>query len=217
MSARRRIHGIAGFAALLSLAGCGSLLETTVPPPQMYVLRLAPAAGPTAARASAGSVQVLRPVAGPGLDVDRILLLRSGQRIDSFAASLWAAPAPDMISSMIVDALRANGSFAAVFDDASPHPPHYNLRVSLRRFEADYTAADGPPTIHVTLDATLGRHRDRELVASFAVQQTVRADEDRMAAVVAAFEKATSAAVHALASEAAAAVADEPSAASARK
>ncbi len=216
MSALRRIHGVAGLAALLSLAGCGSLLETTVPPPQLYVLRLAPAAQSTVT-ASAGSVQVLRPAAGPGLDVDRIILLRSGQRVDSFAASRWAAPAPDMVASMIVDALRANGSFVAVFDDASPYPPQYNLRVALRRFEADYTSGNGPPTIHVTLDATLGRHRDRELIASFAVQQSVRADEDRMGAVVAAFEEATSAAVHALAGEAAAAVADEPSPASARK
>ena len=217
MSALRRIHGVAGFAALLSLAGCGSLLETTVPPPQMYVLRLAPTAPQPATTASAGSVQVLRPAAGPALDVDRIILLRSGQRVDSFAASRWAAPAPDMVASMIVDALRANGSFVAVFDDASPYPSQYNLRVTLRRFEADYTSGNGPPTIHVAFDATLGRHRDRELVASFAVQQSVRADEDRMGAVVAAFEQATSAAVHALASEAAAGVADEPSPASARK
>ncbi len=47
-------------------------------------------------RAPRGSVLVQRPEAGPGLDSDRIVLLRSDSRFDFYAASRWAAPAPDM-------------------------------------------------------------------------------------------------------------------------
>jgi cholesterol transport system auxiliary component len=215
MIVRSWIRSGAGCAAMFVLAGCGGLLETTIPPPQTYVLRLAPPPAAAAAGAGARSVLVQRPEAGPGLDSDRIILLRSERRFDAFAASRWAAPAPDMVESMIVDALRAGGAFAAVFDDSAPYPPHYTLRVTLRRFEADYST-DGNggggrgPMVHVTLDATLGRHRDRALLASFTAQGSVQADEDRMGAVVAAFGAAATTAVNELAREAAAAAANDP-------
>ena len=111
-----------------------------------------------------------RPDASPGLESERIALLRSEQRFDFYAASRWAAPAPDVIESVILDTLRATGSFRAVFDDTAPFAPRYGLRCTLRRFEADYTKGGGAPTVFVTLDCTLGRHRDRALLASFTAQ-----------------------------------------------
>lgn len=216
MSALRRIHGVVGLAALMSFAGCGSLLETTLPAPQSYMLRLPPGAVATSA-SPAGSLLVLRPEPGPGLDSNRIMLLRSEKRFDSYAASLWAAPAPDLVGNILVDALRRSGEFSNVFDDHAPYPPQYSLRVTLRRFEADYTVdgGRGAPTVFVTLDASLGRHRDRALLANFTVEGSARAAEDRMGAVVAAFESATAAAAKELAEAAAAAVANEPRAAQA--
>jgi cholesterol transport system auxiliary component len=195
----------------LALAGCGSLLESELPAPQAYVLRLPAREATTPANTRpAGSVLLQRPKAGPGLDSDRIVLLRSGNRFDFYAASRWAAPAPDMISSFIVDSLRASGSFAAVFDDTAPYAPHYNLRCMLRRFESDYTKGGGVPTVFVAFDCTLGRHRDRELLASFTAQGSAVAAADRLNDVVSAFQTAATAAVAELEKQAAAAVASEP-------
>jgi cholesterol transport system auxiliary component len=186
--------------AITMLAGCGGLLETSVPPTQSYVLRLpAPPAAPAAA--TAGSLLVLRPDASPGLDSDRIVLLRSEHRFDFYAASQWAAPAPDLIAGVMVDALRASGSFSAVFDDHSPYAPRYDLRCGLRRFEADYTdrgAGGAAPTIHVALDCTLGRHRDRTLLGNFVVDGAAPASDDRLSAVITAFDAATQLAMQAL-------------------
>ena len=176
------------------LPGCGSLLETTLPAPQAYVLRLAPATVALQA-ANPGSLLVQRPEAGPGLASEHIALLRSGQRFDFYAASRWAAPSPDLVESVLVDQLRASGLFAAVFDDSSPYAPTYNLRCGLNRFEADYTQGGSAPTVQVTLDCTLGRHRDRVLLVNFIAQGSVKADDDRVSAVIAAFETATAAAV----------------------
>jgi len=153
-----------------------------------------------AAAGNGGSVLLQRPQAGPGLDSDRIALLRSDQRFDFYAASRWAAPAPDLIESVMLDALRATGAFSAVFDDAAPYAPVYNLRCGLRRFESDYTAERGgaggrAPTVHVALDCTLGRRRDRELLATFTAQGSSVAGEDRLNEVVAAFEAATATAM----------------------
>jgi cholesterol transport system auxiliary component len=181
--------------ASLAFAGCGGLLETTIPAPQAFVLRLPPRAPAEPVATTHGSVLLQRPEAGPGLDSDRIALLRSDNRFDFYAASRWAAPAPDVVGSVIVDALRATGSFSAVFDDTSPYAPRYSLRVAVRRFEADYTTGGSAPTVFVVLDCTLGRHRDRELLASFTAQGSAVASEDRLTAVVAAFEAATAAAM----------------------
>ena len=182
-----------------ALTACSGVFESKLEAPQAYVLRLPPATAPAAA-ANAGSVLLLRPQAGPGLDSDRIALLRSDQRFDFYAASRWAAPAPDLIESVMLDALRATGAFSAVFDDAAPYAPVYNLRCGLRRFESDYTSERGgaggrAPTVHVALDCTLGRRRDRELLASFTAQGSSVAGEDRLNEVVAAFEAATATAM----------------------
>ena len=182
-----------------ALTACSGVFESKLDAPQAYVLRLPPATAPAAA-ANGGSVLLQRPQAGPGLDSDRIALLRSDQRFDFYAASRWAAPAPDLIESVMLDALRATGAFSAVFDDSAPYAPVYNLRCGLRRFESDYTFERGgaggrAPTVHVALDCTLGRRRDRELLATFTAQGSSVAGEDRLNEVVAAFEAATATAM----------------------
>lgn len=201
----------------VTLTGCGGFFDSKLEPPQTYVLRLPSSATPATA-ATAGSLLVQRPEAGPGLDSDRIALLRSDRRFDLYAASRWAAPAPDVVESAIVDALRGTGNFSAVFDDSAPFAPKYVLRITLRRFEADYTAAGegAAPTVHVVLDCTLSRHRDRTLLASFTAQGSARADADRLNSVVAAFESATAAAVGEITRVATASAAAEPPASEGR-
>jgi cholesterol transport system auxiliary component len=196
----------------LTMIGCGGVFESSLPAPQSYVLRLAPRTAPAAAPSTAGSVLVQRPQAGPGLDSDRIALLRGDNRFDFYAASRWAAPAPDLMESVITDALRAGGGFSTVFDDSAPYAPRYNLRCALRRFEAEYSSegsGGGAPTVHVVLDCSLGRHRDRELLATFTAAGAATAREDRLTAVVAAFEAATTTAVAELERASAAAIASE--------
>ena len=97
-----------------------------------------------------------------------------------------------------------------MFDDTAPFAPRYNLRVTLRRFEVDYTSGGHAPTVHVVLDCTLGRHRDRELLASFTAEGSALASEDRLNAVVAAFEAAMATAVGQIEQATAAAVASQP-------
>ena len=210
------LRAVSILAATLAVGGCSGVFESDLAAPQAYVLRLPPATAPASA-GTAGSVLVQRPVAGPGLDSERIVLLRSEQRFDFYAASRWAAPAPILVESLMLDAVRATGVFSAVFDDSAPYSPHYNLRCALRRFEADYTASGGrTPTVFVVLDCTLGRHRDRGLLASFTAQGSAVAREDRLNSVVGAFEAATAAAMNELARSASEAVARDPGASEGR-
>ena len=166
-----------------------------MPAQQAYVLRLPSRPAQTEVTKVVGSVRVQRPVAGPGLDSDRIVLLRSDRRFDVYAATRWAAPAPDLVADVLVDQLRGASLFSSVLDDTAPYAPRYNLRCGLNRFESDYTRGGGAPTIEVVLDCTFGRYRDRTLLANFTARGSAVAGEDRIGAVVAAFESATGKAV----------------------
>jgi ABC-type uncharacterized transport system auxiliary subunit len=203
----------AGALALLSaalLAGCGGFFESKLAAPQTYVLRVPARTAPVATAPNPGTIRVQRPEAGPGLNTEFIALLRTDRRFDFYAATRWAAPAPDVVESLIVEHLRASGLFAAVFDDSAPYAPFYSLRCALSRFEADYTRGGSAPTVYTTLDCTLGRHRDRFMLGNFTAQGSALASEDRVNPVVAAFEAATSMALAELEKQVMAALASEP-------
>lgn len=177
------------------LAGCGGFFESSIPAQQAYVLRLPPRPAQTEVTKVAGTLRVQRPVSGPGLDSDRIVLLRSDRRFDVYSATRWAAPAPDLVASVLVDQLRGASLFSSVLDDTAPYAPRYNLRCGLNRFEADYTGGGGAPTVEVVLDCTFGRYRDRTLLANFTARGSAAASENRVGAVIVAFETATAKAV----------------------
>jgi cholesterol transport system auxiliary component len=164
-------------------------------------------------RLKAFSLQVMAPVAGPGLDSDAILLTAPDHRLEHFAASKWAATAPKMLASLAAETLRNRGLLAAVHDDVSPFPGDYLLRMTIRRFDADYAAGAGAaPAATVVLDCVVGTRVDRKLLANFVAQATVRADGNRMGAVVAAFEQATQDAMGKLAEQALAVMSAEAAA-----
>lgn len=190
-----RFRTLALAGSLLALGGCGGFFESSVPAQQAYVLRLPSRPAQTEVTKVVGSVRVQRPVAGPGLDSDRIVLLRSDRRFDVYAATRWAAPAPDLVADVLVDQLRGASLFSSVLDDTAPYAPRYNLRCGLNRFEADYTGGNAAPAIEVVLDCTFGRYRDRTLLANFTAHGSAVASDNRIGAVVAAFEVATGKAV----------------------
>src|SRR5262245_56030992 len=175
---------------VLLLSACGGFFESSVPAQQAYVLRLPSRPEQTEVTKVVGTLRVQRPEAGPGLDSDRIVLLRSDRRFDVYAATRWAAPAPDLVESVLVDQLRGASLFSSVLDDSAPYAPRYNLRCGLNRFEADYTGGGSAPNVQVVLDCTLGRYRDRTLLANFTAQGSVVAADNRVGAVVSAFEGA---------------------------
>ena len=197
--------------ALAPAALCGACtggLHSSAPAVQSYFLQ-APAApvvpaGPVTPAASAHSesapsLQVARPLAAPGLDSDQIAVLQSDQRLASFTASRWTASLPDLLESLTVDVLRDGGGFSAVEGSRSVFPAQYLLQLSIRDFEADYREGAGPPLVRVRLHALIERRPGREVIASFDVEHSERAAQDRLAAVVAAFQHAADAALAATA------------------
>jgi cholesterol transport system auxiliary component len=195
--------------ALVCVSACSSGFRSDAPVPQTYVLRAAQRALEPLAQPA--SLQVLRPRPHPGLESDAIMLLRSDRRLDHFRAVRWAAELPEVIEALALDSFRNAGVFAAVHDSNSGFSAEYLLRITIRRFEADYTQGNGAPSVHVALDCTLGRRSDRGVLASFVAEGTADAEANRVSAVIGAFERAAAAAFEAMTVQTREAVAAEES------
>jgi cholesterol transport system auxiliary component len=181
---------------LAALAGCVSGLHSNEPAPQSYLLDPGPAAiapelvAASQAPASRHTLRVLAPAAAPELAGDGIALLQPGARFDHYRGARWAADATAMLQSLAIDALRRAGRFTLVEAESGPFPADYVLGLELRHFEAEYRD-DGPPTVHVTLIVNFGPHGAAAPATSVIADSKVRAQDNRMQAVVAAFGQAT--------------------------
>lgn len=180
-------------------------LHSNQPVQQQYLLSLpAQPASKAPAVGSAETLQVLVPVAAPGLASDGIAVLRPGHRLDYYTGGRWAVPAPMMLQTLVVEALRRQGRFSLVESDSGPFAARYLLNLELTHFEADYSGtADNAagPTVRVSLVCTLGRREGRSLLTTLTVNSSVEAEADRMGAVIAAFQQATAAALGRVARE----------------
>lgn len=170
------------------LGGCAGGLKSDAPPAQAYVLAAAPAE--RSASVLDARLQIARPGVQPGLETDRIALVRADRRLDYYAASRWAGPLPEVMEALAVETFRAAGGLIAVQEDGSPFTPDYVLHMAIGHFEAHYASADAAPQVRVTLDCTLGRRADRVAVAHFVADGISQAEANRMGAIVAAFEHA---------------------------
>jgi cholesterol transport system auxiliary component len=181
---------LAGSALALLLGGCTGL-KSSAPVDQIYVLR------PTAAAAGAvvatpvpvdASLQILRVEAHPGLESERIALLRPGRRLDFYSGGRWAAGLPTVLSALIVESFRASGVFANVSEDRNVGSD-FALDISVLRFEAEYADEDSAPTAQLLFDCTLLSRRERNVLASFRIAAAVPAGENRLGSVVDALDK----------------------------
>jgi cholesterol transport system auxiliary component len=200
----------------LLVSGCGGLFQSNAKPEQTYYLRppaaastlvaAAPGTGASTASDSAAigatvakpSVRVGRSLAAPGLETAHIMLVQGNHRMNFYTGSRWPGPAPDVIDSLIVETLRASGAWSSVSDSSSPFPSEYLLATTVQRFEADYTGGGSAPVVYVALHCTVGRRDGRDVIATFTASGEAPAAENRLSAVVAAFETASGNALTAL-------------------
>jgi ABC-type uncharacterized transport system auxiliary subunit len=186
------------FAAVLAMgcAGLHSSQEAT----QVYTLEDAlPATGAvrtgtdkpiaTGVNEERPTVQVLRPLAAPGLDSERIAVVRQVSQLDYYAASRWPAPLPEVLQALAVNALRASGQYRAVQSEGAAFAADEVLQLEIRRCQAEYTSG-GDAVVRVQLVATLGRRADRSLVASVSAESVAPVAENRLQAVIAAYRVA---------------------------
>jgi len=171
-------------------SGCGSLLESDIPVPVNYVLAPAPAAAKaTESAASLVDLSIGRPDVGPGLDTQRIAVLR-GRQLDYYRAAQWGARAAEMIQMLMVASLQDQRMFRSVTPEQARVSGEYLLDLEVRDFQAEYSDGQALPTVRVGLVGRLIRITDRQLLDTVVASTTRAATENRLNAVTAAFESA---------------------------
>jgi len=182
---------------LLALApsGCtGSLFHSNAPAIATYQLSVdaKPAGAPLAA-----DLAVLIPRVRSGLNNDRIAVLYPDRRLDYLAAARWSGPVDEMLQDLALQAFREAGQLRNVDTDASAFASGYWLEIEVVDFQAEYPAgqADAAPTVHVHLLGRVGAAGDRHLLEDVQADARQQAADNRMTAIVAAYNQATTSAL----------------------
>jgi len=210
-----RLAGRAGVFAAIGLAACtGSLFQSKVKPPTVYLLSAgaeSPALGTPAAESPATGdppaavpvdLTVLKPRLRPGLESDRIAVLYPDRRLDYFADARWSGPLGEVLEDLAVQEFRSHANLRSVRGDASVFGSAYWLEIEVADFQAEYTSAATAPTVHVHLLARLGGSGDRRILGQFMANAQQPAAENRLTAIVDAFAHAADAALTEIAAHA---------------
>lgn len=176
-------------ASVALLTGCSFMNSRTVAD-RIYVLNAAPAA--SSGQPVAAVISVPRPAVNPGLDTDRIALLRAGNEMDYYAASRLGEPLPRVLSALVVQTLGGVDGFAtAVSTERAALPSNFELLLTVRRFEAEYLKGVALPSAQVAIDCLLVAGAPRRVLGSCSGAATEPVAEDRMAEIVLSLERAT--------------------------
>jgi len=176
-------------ASLALLAGCSGLLRDAAAPDRIYVLHAAPATANEPAVAAVLSVPRL--VMAPGLESERIALVRAGNELDYYAASRYGDTLSKMLSTLVLQSMHGSDGFAtAVSTERAALPADFELMLTVRRFEAEYAGALSPPRAQVAIDCLLVAGAPRRVLGHCDGVATEPASADRMSEIVLALERA---------------------------
>ncbi|MGB6307922.1 MAG: ABC-type transport auxiliary lipoprotein family protein [Steroidobacteraceae bacterium] len=187
-----------GVLPLIGLAACtGSLFQSKIPPPTLYLLSASaalpdPAAAPAAIPAD---LAILRPRMRTGLETDRIAVLYPDRRLDYFADARWTGPLNEVLQDLTVQEFRARANLRSVGAEASLFATDYWLEVEVTDFQAEYTGAAAAPTVRVQILARLGDSADRHILGQFKATVQQPAADNRLTAIVDAYARAADAAL----------------------
>jgi cholesterol transport system auxiliary component len=176
---------------LLFAACTGSLFKNKAAPPTMYVLS-APRALADAPEGALihTDLAVLKPRVRTGLDTERIAALYPDRRMDYFADVRWSGPLDDVLQELAVQVLGANAIMRNARVEASVFASAYWLEIEVRDFQAEYSSSVAAPTAHVRFLARLGSSTDRHILARFESDVHEAAVDNRMGAIIDAYNRA---------------------------
>jgi cholesterol transport system auxiliary component len=177
----------------VTLAACaGSLFKNKAAPPTMYMLGATRKTSAIDAQNDnlPSDLAVLRPRVRAGLDTDRIAALYPDRHMDYYADVRWSGPLDEVLQDLTVQLFHANLGARNVSADASVFASTYWLEIEVMEFQAEYSAAGGPPTVHVHFQARLGNSGDRHVLARFEPDVHEAATDNRMSAIVDAYNRA---------------------------
>lgn len=173
--------------AAVSLAGCALL--SSPDPVQLY--RFGDPAG-AATTSVADPVQVkLRSVELPQASQGDRLLGVTGSEAAYIGGARWVSPALMLYSDALEASFASQAQTVRLIGRRELTPTTRLLDVDVRAFETRYEYAEGRPTVVITARARLLRFPERTVVAEQTFTVTQPAGENRISAIVEAYDGAT--------------------------
>jgi len=175
----------AALTAAAGLTGCITLFPKEKPV-QLY--RFDAAVQPAQGSGRSFSVRTApadfdTPAAG-----DQIMTV-DGDQIGYVDSGRWSSPANQMFDETIAHGFDAAGGGAHLVGPTGK--AQYRLHLAVSHFEARYTSGPtAPPTVVVTLRAVLERQSDLSLVGAETFEADIPAGDNRVGAIVTAFDAA---------------------------
>jgi cholesterol transport system auxiliary component len=198
------------FACMIVLAACtGSLFKDKAIPPSVYLLSAGAAGGAPGPQIPA-DLSVLRPRVRTGLESDRVAALYPDRRLDYFADARWSGPLDQVIHDLAVQTFLTQANLRNVSADPTVFASGYWLEIEVLDFQAEYTAGADAPTVNVRLVGRLGSAGDRRVLARFDASSRQPAADNRLTAIIAAYEAAADATLKELAGDVTAAIGQNP-------
>jgi cholesterol transport system auxiliary component len=181
---------VAGALAMasLGLSACVTLLPQAEPV-TLYRFEAPTTAPPETSRPPYNLLRT--PVSMPrAAGADRILTV-TGTQVAYVAGARWVSPAATLFDEAVARAFQdVQNSRAAARGDLGR--PDFVLRLDVTSFETRYSAPGAVPTVYVRLNALLQRSSDRSVVASEHFEASIPAGENRVSAIVTAYDQASS-------------------------
>jgi len=177
-------------AATLALSACA--LMGGGKPSTLYRIGASAAADPASATPSSLPIVILYP--GSSFDRqsegDQILTV-TGNEAAYIAQARWVAPAKEMFDSETIRQLQRGPVPVSVLRAGDPPRSAYVLAIDVSRFDAEYSSVGTVPVVVIDGRAKLMRVADRQIVGDWPVTAREPATDNRVSAIVAAFDRAT--------------------------
>ncbi|WP_091742841.1 ABC-type transport auxiliary lipoprotein family protein [Phenylobacterium immobile] len=178
-------------ASALALSGCVSLLPKAKPATLYRFGQAAPAASvqPTPVT---GHVVVFRAMGSFQRESagDRLLTI-TGDKAAYVAQTRWVAPAVTLFDEALLTAFDRDGGPVRLLARGEAGKAAYALRIDVRNFETHYDQGEkAAPLVVVRARVALTNNDDRTLVAEQYLESQVRAGDNRVGAIVAAYDQA---------------------------
>lgn len=172
-------------------AGCALL--STPDPVQMYRFGASETAMQEAAPATmsqlrpVGLRRIQFPEAARG---DRILAI-TGTEAAYISGARWVSPADELFNEAVIGAFSDQSRNVRLIGPREFSRSALSLDIDVRSFEARYAYVGAAPAAHIVARARLLQFPDREVVDERVFTVSVPASDNRVSAIVAAFDAAT--------------------------
>lgn len=178
-----------GTFAVVSLAGCSILPEST--PQRVYQLpgALVPSTHADIPADTAPSLRVLTPSSPLILASNRILVMSNPNELAAFKGVRWSDPMPQLFQRRLVSYLRESNNWRVVTTDGTPLAGDYQLILSLAQFHAVRMPGQNP-RVEIRVDAILGDRAKNKAVASQTFMETALAESEAFDALLNAYGEA---------------------------